>query len=122
MKHDAKAIGSGSEAAQAELQDQYTKVRPPVPPTTRPATTTNCMSLTHLDARFGDLKEMTLVEAQLLTLKILKQVMEEKLNEQNVQLAQVRLNLPLSLYLSLPSTILPAFDQDPSDSDCVCHR
>ena len=27
MKHDAKAIGSGSEAAQAELQDQYTKVR-----------------------------------------------------------------------------------------------
>jgi len=32
---------------------------------------------------------MTIVEAQLLTLKILKQVMEEKLNEQNVQLAQV---------------------------------
>lgn len=28
MKHDAKAIGSGSEAAQAELQDQYKKVRP----------------------------------------------------------------------------------------------
>lgn len=27
MKHDAKAIGSGSEAAQAELQDQYKKVR-----------------------------------------------------------------------------------------------
>jgi 20S proteasome alpha/beta subunit len=26
MKHDAKAIGSGSEAAQAELQDQYKKV------------------------------------------------------------------------------------------------
>lgn len=32
MKHDAKAIGSGSEAAQAELQDQYKKVRPPPPP------------------------------------------------------------------------------------------
>jgi 20S proteasome subunit alpha 5 len=32
---------------------------------------------------------MTLDEAHRLTLKILKQVMEEKLNEHNVQLAQV---------------------------------
>jgi hypothetical protein len=35
MKHDAKAVGSGSEAAQAELQDQYQKVShshsPPFP-------------------------------------------------------------------------------------------
>ncbi|CDZ97735.1 proteasome subunit alpha type 5 [Phaffia rhodozyma] len=58
MRHDAKAIGSGSEAAQAELQDQYTK-------------------------------DMSLNDAHLLTLKILKQVMEEKLNEHNVQLAQL---------------------------------
>lgn len=33
---------------------------------------------------------MTLREAQLLTLRILKQVMEEKLDRHNVQLAQVR--------------------------------
>ena len=33
---------------------------------------------------------MTLVEAQLLTLRVLKQVMEEKLDQHNVQLAQVR--------------------------------
>lgn len=38
---------------------------------------------------------MTLKEAQLLTLKVLKQVMEEKLDQHNVQLAQVR---PVSFY------------------------
>lgn len=32
---------------------------------------------------------MTLLEAQVLTLRILKQVMEEKLDHHNVQLAQV---------------------------------
>jgi len=34
---------------------------------------------------------MTLREAQILTLRVLKQVMEEKLDHHNVQLAQVRL-------------------------------
>jgi len=58
MKYEAKAIGSGSEAAQSELQDKYHS-------------------------------QMTLVEAQLLTLRVLKQVMEEKLDQHNVQLAQV---------------------------------
>ncbi|KAI5119714.1 hypothetical protein M0805_001428 [Coniferiporia weirii] len=58
MRYDAKAIGSGSEAAQSELQDKWHK-------------------------------QMTLVEAHKLTLKILKQVMEEKLDQHNVQLAQV---------------------------------
>jgi ATP-dependent RNA circularization protein (DNA/RNA ligase family) len=33
---------------------------------------------------------MTLADAHKLTLKVLKQVMEEKLDEHNVQLAQVR--------------------------------
>lgn len=33
---------------------------------------------------------MTLQEAQVLTLRVLKQVMEEKLDHHNVQLAQVR--------------------------------
>lgn len=38
---------------------------------------------------------MTLLEAQTLTLRVLKQVMEEKLDQHNVQLAQV-------IYLFLP--------------------
>ncbi|EJD54376.1 20S proteasome subunit [Auricularia subglabra TFB-10046 SS5] len=58
MKYEAKAIGSGSEAAQAELQDKYHK-------------------------------QMSLLEAHKLTLRVLKQVMEEKLDQHNVQLAQV---------------------------------
>jgi len=58
MKYQAKAIGSGSEAAQSELQDKYHS-------------------------------QMSLLEAQSLTLSILKQVMEEKLDQHNVQLAQV---------------------------------
>jgi 20S proteasome subunit alpha 5 len=33
---------------------------------------------------------MTLQEAQILTLRVLKQVMEEKLDQHNVQVAQVR--------------------------------
>ncbi|KAF8529743.1 proteasome subunit alpha type 5 [Hysterangium stoloniferum] len=58
MRYEAKAIGSGSEAAQAELQDKWHK-------------------------------QMTLVEAHTLALRVLKQVMEEKLDQHNVQLAQV---------------------------------
>ena len=57
-KYDAKAIGSGSEGAQTELQNEYHK-------------------------------SLTLKEAELLTLKILKQVMEEKLDCKNAQLASV---------------------------------
>ncbi len=45
---------------------------------------------------------MTLQEAQVLTLRVLKQVMEEKLDHHNVQLAQVRIpetfKYPKSLY------------------------
>lgn len=57
-RYDAKAIGSGSEGAQAELQNEYHN-------------------------------SLTLKEAELLILKILKQVMEEKLDENNVQLSSV---------------------------------
>jgi hypothetical protein len=39
---------------------------------------------------------MTLTEAQVLVLKVLKQVMEEKLDQHNVQLAQVRASLPIT--------------------------
>ena len=48
-RYEAKAIGSGSEGAQAELNNEYHK-------------------------------SLTLKEAELLALKILKQVMEEKLD------------------------------------------
>ncbi|GMM31792.1 proteasome core particle subunit alpha 5 [Martiniozyma asiatica (nom. inval.)] len=57
-RYDAKAIGSGSEGAQAELQNEYHK-------------------------------SLTLKEAEVLTLKTLKQVMEEKLDSHNAQLASV---------------------------------
>lgn len=57
-RYDAKAIGSGSEGAQAELQNEYHS-------------------------------SLTLKEAEVLILKILKQVMEEKLDENNVQLSSV---------------------------------
>lgn len=60
VRYDAKAIGSGSDAAQQALQDAFHKA-------------------------------ITLDEAKTLALKVLKQVMEEKLDENNVQLAQVRL-------------------------------
>jgi 20S proteasome subunit alpha 5 len=57
-RYDAKAIGSGSEGAQAELQNSYHK-------------------------------SLTLPEAEELVLRTLKQVMEEKLDAKNVQLASV---------------------------------
>lgn len=57
-RYDARAIGSGSEGAQTELQNEYHK-------------------------------SLTLKEAELLALKVLKQVMEEKLNSTNSQLASV---------------------------------
>ena len=58
FRYDAKAIGSGSEGAQAELQTAY-----------------------HTS--------LTLAEAEQLILKVLKQVMEEKLDAKNVQLSSV---------------------------------
>ncbi|KAI0152270.1 proteasome component PUP2 [Hypoxylon sp. NC0597] len=57
-RYDAKAIGSGSEGAQAELQNEYHK-------------------------------SLTIEDAETLVLKTLKQVMEEKLDSKNVQLASV---------------------------------
>lgn len=76
MRYDAKAIGSGSEGAQNELQDSYTKVGGP--------------SLRGEGWELIATQSMTLLEAQVLALKVLKQVMEEKLDHNNVQLAQVR--------------------------------
>ncbi|KAH3899319.1 probable Proteasome subunit alpha type-5 [Saccharomycodes ludwigii] len=57
-RYNAKAIGSGNEGAQSELQNEYHS-------------------------------SLTLKEAEVLVLKILKQVMEEKLDEHNTQLSSV---------------------------------
>lgn len=66
-RYDAKAIGSGSEGAQAELQNEYHR-------------------------------SLTLAEAETLVLKTLKQVMEEKLDEKNVQLASVTKEKGFQIY------------------------
>jgi 20S proteasome subunit alpha 5 len=66
-RYDAKAIGSGSEGAQAELQNEFHK-------------------------------SLTLPEAEVLTLKTLKQVMEEKLDSKNVQLASVTKDKGFRIY------------------------
>ncbi|KAL2109223.1 hypothetical protein VUR80DRAFT_2810 [Thermomyces stellatus] len=66
-RYDAKAIGSGSEGAQAELQNEYHK-------------------------------SLTLVDAETLVLKTLKQVMEEKLDSKNVQLASVTKDKGFRIY------------------------
>jgi 20S proteasome subunit alpha 5 len=55
-RYEAKAIGAGSEGAQTNLQESYSK-------------------------------SMTLAEAETLALSTLKQVMEEKLDNKNVELA-----------------------------------
>lgn len=66
-RYDAKAIGSGSEGAQAELQNEFHK-------------------------------SLTLQEAEQLVLKTLKQVMEEKLDSKNVQLASVTKDKGFRIY------------------------
>jgi 20S proteasome subunit alpha 5 len=66
-RYDAKAIGSGSEGAQAELQNEFHK-------------------------------SLTLPEAELMVLKTLKQVMEEKLDSKNVQLASVTKDKGFRIY------------------------
>ncbi len=58
MKYQAKAIGSGSEVAQNQLQEEYKK-------------------------------DMDFPSAERLAVKVLKQVMEEKLSATNVQVASV---------------------------------
>ncbi|KAG0250080.1 proteasome component pup2 [Mortierella polycephala] len=67
VSYSAKAIGSGAEGAETELQEEY-----------------------HTS--------MALVEAETLVLKVLKQVMEEKLNSTNVQLASVTKEAGFSIY------------------------
>ncbi|RKP08216.1 nucleophile aminohydrolase [Thamnocephalis sphaerospora] len=67
IRYDAKAIGSGSEGAQTELQEHFRKA--------------SYSACTH--------NELTLAEGEMLALRVLKQVMEEKLNKTNVEMATV---------------------------------
>lgn len=66
-RYDAKAIGSGSEGAQAELQNEYHS-------------------------------SLTMAEAELLVLKVLRQVMEEKLDSRNAQLSSVTKEKGFKIY------------------------
>jgi 20S proteasome subunit alpha 5 len=66
-RYDAKAIGSGSEGAQAELQNEY-----------------------HAS--------LTMKEAEILVLKVLRQVMEERLDATNVQLSNVTKDKGFQVY------------------------
>ncbi|KAI7873732.1 proteasome component PUP2 [Lichtheimia hyalospora FSU 10163] len=67
MAYNAKAIGSGSEGAQTELEKEYHK-------------------------------SMTLEEAETLALRVLKSVMEEKLNKSNIQVASVTADQNFKIY------------------------
>ena len=92
VRYEAKAVGSGSEAAQSELQDKWHSV---------------CLikSAPYLKLIHDPTKQITLKEAHILTLRVLKQVMEEKLDQHNVQLAQVSTNLSSLCFNIL--TVLP---------------
>ncbi|KAJ8656312.1 hypothetical protein O0I10_008106 [Lichtheimia ornata] len=67
MAYNAKAIGSGSEGAQTELEKEYHK-------------------------------SMTLEEAETLALRVLKSVMEEKLNKSNIQVASITAEQKFKIY------------------------
>lgn len=67
MKYQAKAIGSGSEVAQNQLQEEYKK-------------------------------DMDFATAESLAVKVLKQVMEEKLSATNVQVASVTMTSGFKIY------------------------
>ncbi len=78
-RYDAKAIGSGSEGAQAELQNEYHKV----------GLLPLFFSLPIDRVANPPPQSLTIADAETLVLKTLKQVMEEKLDSKNVQLASV---------------------------------
>lgn len=88
-RYEAKAIGSGSEGAQAELNNEYHK-------------------------------SLTLKEAELLALKILKQVMEEKLDCKNAQLASVTVDGGFQIYSDEKTdAIIQELNAQATDEDTV---
>ena len=85
-RYDAKAIGSGSEGAQAELVNEYHKYV--------------ASNFSHVTSRFTNKhrRSLTLKEAETLTLRTLKQVMEEKLDPKNVQLSSITKDKGFRIY------------------------
>lgn len=81
VQYDAKAIGSGSEGAQQTLVEMYNKASHMV-------SKQKLQQLTNIPL-ISILQSMTLKEAIKTALTILKQVMEEKLNSTNVEVACV---------------------------------
>ena len=78
VQYRAKAIGAASEGAQNALQEQYNNVR-------------FFLSILH---QFSDFlififQSLTLAEAEVMALSILKQVMEEEIKPTNVEIASV---------------------------------
>jgi hypothetical protein len=88
-RYDAKAIGSGSEGAQAELNNEYHK-------------------------------SLSLKDAELLALKILKQVMEEKLDCKNAQLASVTESEGFKIYSDEKTdAIIKVLNEQATDEDTL---
>ena len=87
-RYDAKAIGSGSEGAQAELQNEYHKV----------GILSFQVVLQKSNPKLTLVKSLTIEDAETLVLKTLKQVMEEKLDSKNVQLASVTKDRGFRIY------------------------
>lgn len=88
-RYDAKAIGSGSEGAQAELNNEYHK-------------------------------SLSLKDAELLALKILKQVMEEKLDCKNAQLASVTESEGFKVYSDEKTdAIIKVLNEQATDEDTL---
>ncbi|KAI5962512.1 PUP2 [Candida pseudojiufengensis] len=88
-RYEAKAIGSGSEGAQSELNNEYHK-------------------------------SLTLKEAEILALKILKQVMEEKLDCRNAQLASVTKDGGFQVYSDEKTdAIIKVLNEQATDEDTI---
>jgi len=91
VRYDAMAIGAGSEGAQSALRAEYHSVRasPGRMPLSTPTLIWRSPASLFFRLPWLRLQSMTLEQAEKLALKVLKEVMEEKLTATNVQVASV---------------------------------
>lgn len=85
VQYKARAIGSGSEGAQQTLQDKYRDVR-------RIHSSSHllcCFSVSCRAPTTNCVQDLAVSEAEDLAIEVLKQVMEEKVTNQNIELAIV---------------------------------
>eukprot|EP00958_Prasinococcus_capsulatus_P018426 scaffold2149_cov406-Prasinococcus_capsulatus_cf.AAC.8 len=87
VRYKAKAIGAGSEGAQAALQEDYNAVRVTWGSRWTPFGHAPALCLNERWCKL--LQDLTLKEAEVLALKTLKAVMEEKVTAVNVDIAVV---------------------------------